>query len=329
MKKITYIGISQGEANKKIWDSLPGKYQPLKHRSRLLAYLWLVVSGIAYGFVAVISWFSCLTVLFKDTRYSLHYMQTVIRINTMTNEQANNCLDSMRLEYKKHLSHGNIPLKKQSSIEATLELLYNVYKLPEASDEKHLEVISRLLDIKQVVDDTNGGMKTASNKIDVISTYTGIKLQEESQLKEKQVNQAKRIHTARQREKGKGLDSFLPNLSDNQLLALSKYCNRIPVFDRDIGKTDIEHILNCSHSQPLRVHNNKHVGLLFGGLAKKRLICRNWMAVSEKKKCFSSKLDNPISAKGLSTAISNSSTISLEAERLIEECIAEIAKAQD
>ncbi|KAA6304663.1 hypothetical protein EZS27_043689, partial [termite gut metagenome] len=131
MKKVTYIKLSHEEANKKIWDSLILKYPSIKQKNRLLGYLWLVAVSVSYGFIAIISLFSFLSLFFKDIRYTPHYMQTVIRVNGMTREQANEYLDSMRLEYKKRLSYGNISLKEQSRMDATFEWLYKQYQLSE------------------------------------------------------------------------------------------------------------------------------------------------------------------------------------------------------
>jgi hypothetical protein len=117
MQKITYINLSHSEANRKIWSFLIEKYKSIKQCNKPLACFWLFVACIAFGFIAIFSWFAYLTVLFQDIRFTPHYLRTVIRHNQMTIVQANEYLDTQMLKYKTYLSHGYFSLKKQSSIE--------------------------------------------------------------------------------------------------------------------------------------------------------------------------------------------------------------------
>ncbi|NDV68426.1 hypothetical protein [Dysgonomonas sp. 25] len=124
MDKLAYIRHSQKEANQKIWNSLMNKYELLKKKNTLLAYLWFPVACIFFGFVAVFSWMSFLILLFKDIRFTPHYMRTVIAYNNMTKEEEKEYIDKQLLDYKKWVSYGNLSTEKQSQINATFDLLY-------------------------------------------------------------------------------------------------------------------------------------------------------------------------------------------------------------
>ncbi len=124
MNKLAYIKHSQKEANQKIWDSLMGRYEPLKKKNTLLAYLWLPFACILFGFVAIFSWFSFFALLFKDILFTPHYMRTVIEYNNMNGEKEKEYLDKQFSEYKNRVSYGNFSTEKQSQINTTFELLY-------------------------------------------------------------------------------------------------------------------------------------------------------------------------------------------------------------
>lgn len=55
MNKFAYVKYSQKEANHNIWNHLMGKYELLKKKSIVLAYLWLPIAYIVFGIVAVVS----------------------------------------------------------------------------------------------------------------------------------------------------------------------------------------------------------------------------------------------------------------------------------
>lgn len=87
MNKLAYIKYSQKEANQKIWNSLMDKYELLKKKNSFLAHLWVPLACILFGFVAIFSWISFLTLLFKDIQFTPHYMRTVIKYNNMSKEE--------------------------------------------------------------------------------------------------------------------------------------------------------------------------------------------------------------------------------------------------
>lgn len=135
MNKIAYIKYSQKEANQKIWNSLMNKYELLKKKNTVLAYLWFLIACIFFDFVAIFSWISFFTLLFKDIQFTPHYMRTVLEYNKMNSEEKKEYLDKQFSEYKNRVSYGNFSTKKQNQINATFDLLYKentdkFYKTP-------------------------------------------------------------------------------------------------------------------------------------------------------------------------------------------------------
>ncbi len=145
MKKLAYIKYSQKEANQKIWNSLMNKYELLKKKNTFFAYLWFPVACVILGFVAVFSWISFLTLLFKDIQFTPHYMRTVIEYNEMNNEEEKEYLDKQFSEYKNRVSYGNLSTEKQSQINATFDLLYkeNADKLEQTINSYQSETINK------------------------------------------------------------------------------------------------------------------------------------------------------------------------------------------
>lgn len=275
----------------------------------------MIIASIIFGCIAVFSWFSYLTVFFQDVRFTPHFMRTVINHNNMTLEQANDYLDSLIEKYKTRLSYGNISNKECNSIEATFELLYKEYKLPEPIhiDEKNEVILSNLSDIKQTVIQTNNGIDKVTTHVEAISTYTNKKQLEEDteaiRIEELQISSNERFITAYERQRGCNLPSFLPKLSEIQLDILTKYCNLIPVFNRDIEKAEIKNILLCTHKSPLKVKINKHIALLFTRLYEEGLICSTWKAVATRHKCFISAKDKYLNSNDLCMGNSTSGLI--------------------
>lgn len=124
MNKLTYIKYSQKEANCKIWDSLMSRYELLKKKNTILAYVWFPLACVLFGFVAIFSWLSSLSLFFKDIRFTPHYMRTVIEYSKMGKEEEKEYLDKQLLEYKSRVSYGNLSTEKQNQINATFDLLY-------------------------------------------------------------------------------------------------------------------------------------------------------------------------------------------------------------
>jgi hypothetical protein len=337
MKKFTYIRLSQTKANKKIWESLIAKYNILKQKNKYLGCLWLIPICTLFGLIAIISWLSFLTMFLKNTRFTLHYLQTVIRSQGMTKEQVNHYLDTQVLIYKTYLSYGNISPQARNRIDSTFELLYTEYRISESTDNKQ-DIINPILEsikghggmiagyfreIKQLVAKGN-------NDIRMIENYTNWKQAEEKrEIERKQQlmeEQAKRTISAHNRAQGRMLTSFESALSNEQLYDLTACCNEIPIFTRDIEVTELADILSCTHKEPLQVDVNKHLSLLFDQLREHKLVCKTWMSVAERHNCFISKQGKPILSKDLSAALSTASIIKWEIEDLIKGCVKAISE---
>lgn len=314
MNKLTYIEIFNREGNKKAWNAFMNKFHSIKKKNKILAYLYWVMACVLFGFMAIIGWLASLRLVFKDVRFSPHYLRVVIEENRMTTKEANEYLSEKLLEYKNSLSFGNFFPKERDSIDATFEILFNKYKLPAPTDQKHEEIIS--------------GISTLHTSVDKVVTYTELQQQkEEAEIMREQSlreEQEKRITTAHNREKGKKLTSFESALSERQIKILTDYCNRILVFDRDIEIQEMKDILLCVHPKPLRVRINKFVAFLFTELANKKLICKTWKSVAERYKCFASADNKILNSNDLYMANQTSGLMDQKAYELIEECIIKI-----
>lgn len=314
MKKSLYLKLSQQEANKKLQQALFERYNRIKQKNCVLGYLYFPFAYIAFSITAIVSFSYRLVMLLQDIRFTPHYLKTVIEYNNMSPLQANEYLDSQILEYKKRLSYGNISLKEKNSIDTTFNLLYDEYKLPVPTDEKHEEIIA--------------GISTLHTSVDKVVTYTEMQQQkEEAEIIREQTlreEQEKRITTAHNREKGKKLTSFESALSEKQIRILTDYCNRIPVFDRDLEVQEMKEILLCVHRKPLRVRTNKLVAFLFTELANKKQICRTWKSVAERYECFTSTENKILNSNDLYMANQTSGLMDLKAYETIEECVREI-----
>ncbi len=135
MNKLAYVIYSQKEANRKIWNYLMDKYELLKKKSIVLAYLWLPIACIVFGIVAVVSWISSLILFRKKVRFTPHYLRACIETANMSQEQTIAFLDDEFSVYKNKLSYGNIASAKQKQIEAAFDILYKQYKFPESDKQ--------------------------------------------------------------------------------------------------------------------------------------------------------------------------------------------------
>ena len=315
MKKSLYLKLSQQEANKKLQSSLYVSYKSIKQRNKLLGWLYFVFTYISFSIVAIVSFIHRLVMLPKDFRFTPHYLRTVIRYENMTLVEANAYLDSQLHEYKNSLSFGNFSPQDRNSIDTTFELLYNEYKLLEPEDTKHTAIISGLSEVK--------------NAIMPISSYTEHKQKKELEEEDREIQlreqQEKRKTSAHNREKGKMLNSFEADLSENQIMVLVEYCNKIPVFDRDIELQEMKDLLLCIHKKPFKLTVNKYLALLFTELAENKLICKNWKSVASNHNCFISSEGKPQTPNDLYMANQTSGLIDSNIYNMITKCIERIS----
>lgn len=166
MKKSLYLKLSQRETNKKIQLSLVEKHKRIRQKNSLFGYLYFVVAYVSYSSVAIISFLHCWVMISQDFRFTPHYLQTVIDYNDMSNEQANQYLNTQLKEYLKSKSYGNFSLAQRDTINTTFELLLEKYKLPEPEDIKHMSVMSGLSNIENI---------SLENRQDILNLNSGMK----------------------------------------------------------------------------------------------------------------------------------------------------------
>lgn len=204
-------------------------------------------------------------------------------------------------------------------------------KIGELSSKQET-VISGLSDTGSRLSNISDEIISVKSALDPIATYTEQKQKQERSEQEREdelrVRQEKRKTSARNREKGRKLDSFESALSDGQIAVLTAYCNKIPVFDRDIELREIKDLLLCLHKKSLRLTVNKYLALLFTELQQNKLICKNWKSVAVNHSCFVSSENKPLTSNDLYMANQTSGLIEPTIYDLIMECVEEILQLQ-
>lgn len=197
--------------------------------------------------------------------------------------------------------------------------------------ELSFQQINNFSSTQKKIDSINYNVGIVKSAIEPIASYTEQKQQkekeEEEHIKELRESQEKRKTSAYNREKGKLLISFEPNLSDEQIKILINYCNKVAVFDRDIEFRDMKNILLCTHQKPFKLSINKYLALLFSELSDKKFICRNWKSVAARHTCFVSSEDKLLTSNDLYMANQTSGLIDPEKYDLIMECIDKVNKS--
>ena len=318
MKKREYIKVTQDSANIRIWDFISLRYHSIARKNVFLGVMWMIAACVVFGFIAVMGWFSSFSMLFRDLRFTPHYLRTVIVSLRMTGDQAAAFLDASVRDYKVRLSYGRFSVKEQKRIETTFELLYTEFGISKTDKTGNIEMLA------QMVSEGNSELKT-------ISSYTtwkhAIEKEETEHKQQLQEQQTERKISAQNREKGRMLDSFEAALTDRQFDILVKCCNSVSLFTRDIETYEMRDILSCSHREPLQVNVNKYLAVLFDKLREHHLVCKTWMSVAERHNCFVSKQGKPITSKDLSAALSTASLIKQDVEDRINDCMDTIMDA--
>lgn len=293
MKKIVYLRFSQKEANLKIWNSIIQKYKTISQKSIIFAYLYIPFGCILFGIIAIFGWFSSISMLCKDIRFTPHYMQTIIEHNNMTLEEANMYLNSQLNEYKKSCSYGNFSPTQRDTIDTTFELLLEKYKLPELNNEIHEALISGLFEIKgsiesnaenltniySKVDFIHDNVEIIGSKLEPISSYTIQKKQEETALlAEKECKHYKQP-----------VKQVLGNnLKDWQINLLTECINEAGIFVNVATHLMVKQIFTCTLKEPVRLNNykNRLLAYLFYNLYSLNLIPEQWQSICGKNELF-------------------------------------------
>lgn len=263
-------------------------------RSRLLGWLWMVPASIFYALVVLFSWLTFCVVLFRDPRFTLHYLKSEIECRGLTGAEARRYLDEQHRDYERRLAYGNFTRDEQRRIDQTFAYLYNRYPAP-------------------VRDDLNARLDEVQSAVAEIAGFTRQRQEELTQARERetalQMQAEKRRAINRSRT---GFDpapeDFSPRLTDRQLDLLTEHINRIGLFRRDVTRPEVE--------------------LLLESLSAARFITPKWQRVAGAKGCFLSKLGKPLTAKDLSAAKQMADIIDAKREQQILDCIRALEAAQ-
>lgn len=70
-------------------------------RSRLLGWLWMVPASIFYALVVLFSWLTFCVVLFRDPRFTLHYLKSEIECRGLTGAEARERETALQMQAEK------------------------------------------------------------------------------------------------------------------------------------------------------------------------------------------------------------------------------------
>ena len=283
MNRIEYIRYSHRRANSRVRAWIGSVRMRLARRSRLLGWLWMVPASIFYALVVLFSWLTFCVVLFRDPRFTLHYLESEIECRGLTGAEARRYLDKQHRDYERRLAYGNFTRDEQRRINQTFAYLYNRYPAPAR-------------------DDLNARLDEVQSAVAEIAGFTRQRQEELEQARERetalQVQAEKRRAINRSRT---GFDptpeDFSPRLTDRQLDLLTEHINRIGLFRRDVTRPEVELLLACQLPEPLQTTHNKLLALLLESLSAARFITPKWQRVAGAKGCFLSKLGKPLTAE--------------------------------
>lgn len=134
MNRIEYIRYSHRRANSRVRAWIGSVRMRLARRSRLLGWLWMVPASIFYALVVLFSWLTFCVVLFRDPRFTLHYLESEIECRGLTGAEARRYLDKQHRDYERRLAYGNFTRDEQRRINQTFAYLYNRYPAPARDD---------------------------------------------------------------------------------------------------------------------------------------------------------------------------------------------------
>ena len=213
MNRIEYIRYSHRRANSRVRAWIGSVRMRLVRRSRLLGWIWMVPASIFYALVVLFSWLTFCVVLFRDPRFTLHYLESEIECRGLSGAEARRYLDEQHRDYERRLAYGNFTRDEQRRIDQTFAYLYNRYPAP-------------------VRDDLNARLDEVQSAVAEIAGFTRQRQEELEQARERetalQAQAEKRRAINRSRT---GFDptpeDFSPRLTDRQLDLLTEHINRI------------------------------------------------------------------------------------------------------
>lgn len=315
MTRIEYIRLSHRRTNCKIHERLQAVRVRLNGKSRWLGCVWQAAALALYGIVSVVSWLAFVAELFKDNRFSLHYMECEIEHRSLSPAESHRYIADKKQEYDRWLAYGSVSVKEQRSIDKTFEYLFSRYPAEEPSNE----LLSHIAEVRTTVGE--------------IADYTRHQQAEDAQRKEREAEllaQAEKRRAAHLSRTGfdPAPSDFCPRLTDRQIAVLTEHINRIGIFKRDTTEEKITRLLVCQLAEPLQTTHNKLLALLLESLSAARLITPKWQRVAGNNGCFTSKMGKPLTAKDLSAAKQMAEIIDRRKERMILDCIEALEAAK-
>ena len=273
MTRIEYIRLSHRRTNRKIRERLQAVRTRLNAKSRWLGGAWQAVAWVLYGTVSVVSWLAFAAEVFKDNRFSLHYMECEIEHRNLSAAEARRYIAGKKQEYDRWLAYGSISTKEQRRIDKTFEYLSARYPADTSADE----LLTRITEVRSTVTE--------------IADYTRHRQTEEVQRKEREAELLAQAEKRRAAQRSRtGFDptpaDFCPRLSDRQIAVLTEHINRIGIFKRDTTEAEIARLLACQLAEPLQTTHNKLLALLLESLSASRLITPKWQRVAGNSGCF-------------------------------------------
>lgn len=315
MTRIEYIRLSHWRTNRKICKRLQAIRTRLDAKSRWLGGAWQTVAWVLYSIVSVVSWLAFAAEMFKDNRFSLHYMECEIEYRNLSAAEARRYITDKKQEYDRCLAYGSISAKEQRRIDKTFEYLFARYP----ADAPSNELLNRIAEVRTTVTE--------------IADFTRYRQTEETQRKEREAEllaQAEKRRAAQRSRTGFGPTpaDFCPRMTDRQIAVLAEHVNRIGIFKRNTTEEEIARLLACQLTEPLQTTHNKLLALLLESLSASWLITSKWQRVAGNNGCFTSKLGKPLTAKDLSAAKQMAEIIDRRKERMIIDCIEALEAAE-
>ena len=120
MTRIEYIRLSHRHTNRKIRERLQAVRTRLDAKSRWLGGAWQAVAWVLYSIVSVVSWLAFAAEMFKDNRFSLHYMECEIEHRNLSAAEARQYIADKKQEYDRWLAYGSISAKEQRRIDTVV-----------------------------------------------------------------------------------------------------------------------------------------------------------------------------------------------------------------
>ena len=204
MTRIEYIRMSHRRTNRKIRERLKAIRTRLNAKSRWLGDVWQAVAWVLYGAVSVVSWLAFAEAMFKDNRFSLHYMECEIEHRNLSTAEARQYIVDKKHEYDRWLAYGSISAKEQRRIDKTFEYLSARYPADTLSNE----LLTQIAEVRSTVTE--------------IADYTRHRQTEETQRKEREAKLLAQAEKRRAAQRSRtGFDptpaDFCPRLTDRQI----------------------------------------------------------------------------------------------------------------